>query len=139
MNQTTRCSQENCDQPGFYRYTWPGKDQALACPMHAEAISHVASAMGFPIEMISLPADAHEDECARALHRLAKGFNLPDEGPDENVTEAIKIRAQLVEALMRARAVLHSYCSEGPELSACRVAAEALEAAGVHPAKPVKP
>jgi hypothetical protein len=48
------CSQNDCGQRARARFTWPGRPELLACPEHAERARHVATAMGFELEIREL-------------------------------------------------------------------------------------
>ena len=48
------CHQAGCDTDAFYRYTWPGRDEAGICVIHAIKAQGVAAAMGLPLQMIPL-------------------------------------------------------------------------------------
>lgn len=48
------CNQENCDNPGAYRFTWPGKDEAAICEQHVDWLKSVAAALGLPLQVIPL-------------------------------------------------------------------------------------
>ena len=43
-----------CQEPAVFRYTWPGKDEACICLVHAQGLKQIASAMGFYIQLIPL-------------------------------------------------------------------------------------
>ena len=45
---------QKCKLPALVRYTWPGKDEALACLIHADQINKVANAIGLHLQMIEL-------------------------------------------------------------------------------------
>ena len=49
---------EKCTNEAYYRYTWPGKDESLACVIHAQGIKKVASAIGLHLQFIVLSQDA---------------------------------------------------------------------------------
>jgi len=57
-----------CGLPASVRYTWPGKDEAFACPVHANVIQHVARALGMHLQMIPLaPLDRVAHTCENVL------------------------------------------------------------------------
>jgi len=43
-----------CDNPARYRFTWPGKDEAVICDEHVDKLRSVASAIGLPLQIIPL-------------------------------------------------------------------------------------
>ena len=43
-----------CQQPAAVRYTWPGRDEAVVCRRHANAIAFVAKAIDLNLQMIQL-------------------------------------------------------------------------------------
>jgi len=45
---------QDCGAPALFRYTWPGKDEAFACMIHANGILNVAEAIGLHLQMIRL-------------------------------------------------------------------------------------
>lgn len=51
------CDQHDCECVGVFRYTWPGKNEARACLEHAARLRRVATALGFHLEMISIPVE----------------------------------------------------------------------------------
>jgi len=62
MNQAWHCSQftedNPCNLPAVFRYTWPGKDEAGICAVHASALTKIAAVMGLRIQLIALgPTD----------------------------------------------------------------------------------
>ena len=46
--------ENKCKNPAFFRYTWPGKDESLACVIHAQDIKIVADAIGLHLQSIEL-------------------------------------------------------------------------------------
>jgi hypothetical protein len=48
------CDQHECDEPGAYRYTWPGKDEALICEGHVGKLRAIADAIGLHIQIIAV-------------------------------------------------------------------------------------
>ena len=56
---------EQCKQPAAYRYTWPGKDEALICEVHVHKLQAVASAMGLPLRII--PIEPTEATCQQQV------------------------------------------------------------------------
>lgn len=47
-----KCNQQGCKEPPLYRYTWPGRNEALCCEAHSRAVRNIASAMGLYVELI---------------------------------------------------------------------------------------
>ena len=47
-----------CEAPANFRYTWPGKDEALICMEHAEKLKSIANAMGVHLQLI--PFTSHD-------------------------------------------------------------------------------
>ena len=43
-----------CKEKAVIRYTWPGKDEAVACIEHANGISALAKAMRLYLQMIPM-------------------------------------------------------------------------------------
>lgn len=56
-------SEQRCENPAAYRYTWPGKDEAVACVMHASGIATVAKAIGLHLQLIPLGFLDEPREC----------------------------------------------------------------------------
>lgn len=52
--RNTSCNQSGCDEPGEYRFTWPGKDEALICEQHVGQLRNIASAMGMYLQVAPL-------------------------------------------------------------------------------------
>lgn len=52
-----RCNQKDpdCEAMPVYRFTWPGRDEAFICEVHALKLRSVASAMGLHLQLITLP------------------------------------------------------------------------------------
>ena len=46
--------EEKCKNPAFFRYTWPGNDESLACVIHAQGIKNVANVIGLHLQFIQL-------------------------------------------------------------------------------------
>lgn len=57
--------EHTCGKPAVYRYTWPGRNEALICEKHAGGLRAIASAMGLYIQLIPVPADS--GECAQKV------------------------------------------------------------------------
>jgi hypothetical protein len=49
-----KCNQSDCDSPPVFRFTWPGKDEARICAIHAVKLRGVANAMGLYVQLIQL-------------------------------------------------------------------------------------
>ncbi len=49
-----KCNQGECEQPGLYRFTWPGRDEASICEIHVGKLRSVAEAMGLHLQVISI-------------------------------------------------------------------------------------
>lgn len=43
-------AEKKCEEKATYRYTWPGKDEAVVCVRHAREIKGVAEAMGMHLQ-----------------------------------------------------------------------------------------
>ena len=43
-----------CGAPAMFRYTWPGKDESLACATCALKLRRVAQAIGLHLQIIQL-------------------------------------------------------------------------------------
>ena len=56
---TVLCNQTDCDEIAIYRFTWPGKDEAGICALHARKLRGVAAAIGLHVEMIPLTVGDH--------------------------------------------------------------------------------
>jgi len=53
-----RCAQfigeGQCPEPAQYRYTWPGRDEAVICAVCVGKLLQVAAAMGLSLQIIDL-------------------------------------------------------------------------------------
>lgn len=49
-----KCNQHECANPPAFRFTWPGKDEARICAIHAIKMRNIASAMGLYVQLIHL-------------------------------------------------------------------------------------
>lgn len=58
---TTDCNQKGCDNPGAFRFTWPGRDEATICEEHAPKLRGVASAMGLYLQLIPTTPEATDE------------------------------------------------------------------------------
>jgi len=45
-------AEKQCENPCFFRYTWPGKDESYICLEHAHQLHNVARAIGLHLQMI---------------------------------------------------------------------------------------
>lgn len=54
-----------CDQPAAFRYTWPGRDEAVVCARHAEGLRRVAAAMELHLQLIP----ASDGACSQRVGR----------------------------------------------------------------------
>ena len=57
MSEPMKCNQKGCDGPPAFRFTWPGKDEAFICAIHAIKMEQVAGAMGLYLQMVALTAE----------------------------------------------------------------------------------
>lgn len=58
---STICNQKGCEEPGAYRFIWPGNDEATVCEGHAPKLRAVASVLGFYLHMIPLTTKGDDD------------------------------------------------------------------------------
>lgn len=49
------CNQEKCGCPARFRFTWPGRDEAGICELHAPKLKAVAEAIGMHLQLIPIP------------------------------------------------------------------------------------
>ena len=64
-------SDNHCDQLAFARYTWPGRDEAFVCVIHAMQILNVANAIGLYLQMIPLTLEeTMAGKMCSQLHKL---------------------------------------------------------------------
>ena len=76
MSRNT-CNQTGCENPGAYRFTWPGKDEQCICEEHATQLRGVAACIGLHLQLIRL-----DDEYTQAeLDRMAtkRGYREEDD------------------------------------------------------------
>lgn len=45
------CNQKDCSEPGVYRFTWPGRDEATICEQHIGHLCAVADAIGLYLQI----------------------------------------------------------------------------------------
>jgi hypothetical protein len=53
----TECNQKGCENPAAFRFTWPGKDEAGICAIHAVKMQGITRAMGLYVQTIPLTVD----------------------------------------------------------------------------------
>lgn len=53
-DQPAKCNQVSCEEPGAYRFTWPGLDEATICEKHVAKLRGVAAAMGLYLQVVPL-------------------------------------------------------------------------------------
>ncbi len=56
------CNQQTCDEPGAYRFTWPGQSEDHICAGHVGKLLGVAQMMGFYLEVTPLETTSEPDE-----------------------------------------------------------------------------
>ena len=61
MNQT------QCPHPANYRYTWPGRNEAYICTIHAEGLKRVANAMGLHLQLIPIQESEKSHTCEQKI------------------------------------------------------------------------
>lgn len=59
-----------CGEYAVYRYTWPGRDEALICEVHSKMLRGVANAMGLPLQLVPVPLLLHK--CQQKVSRGGK-------------------------------------------------------------------
>lgn len=52
-----KCNQSGCDNPPAFRFTWPGRDEACICAIHALKLRGVAGGIGLYVQLIQLTPD----------------------------------------------------------------------------------
>lgn len=52
------CNQDGCSNEGAYRFTWPGRDEAVICEAHVGKLRAVADAMGLHLQILPIEARA---------------------------------------------------------------------------------
>lgn len=55
-----------CPSKAHWRYTWPGKNERLACTEHAALAEAIAKGLGIHLQFIPLP-DTTEEQCQHEL------------------------------------------------------------------------
>ena len=116
---TSTCSQKTCNEPGEYRFTWPGRGEGLACLDHARQLVALATSMGFTLEMIPLyevigrPArDLAPEERARYLlsklldHLVVRGDRIEWKIPDAIRQVVVELNGSNVQAVTPLLALL---------------------------------
>lgn len=53
-NTLAGCNQDGCPNRAAYRFTWPGRDEAGICAIHAEKAKVISNAMGFHLQLIPI-------------------------------------------------------------------------------------
>lgn len=48
---------QRCENPGAFRYTWPGNDEAYICAEHLPQLKAVAGAIGLYVQIRPLPEE----------------------------------------------------------------------------------
>jgi len=48
---------EQCPNPGAYKYTWPGRDEAFICELHVSQLRNVAAAIGLHLQVRPIPEE----------------------------------------------------------------------------------
>lgn len=48
---------QQCPNPGAFRFTWPGRDEAFICATCVEKLKAVAAAMGLYLQIRPIPED----------------------------------------------------------------------------------
>ena len=56
------CNQNGCQEPGAYRFTWPGHDEKEICEKHVERLRSISQAMGLHLQIIPLEDAAEKGE-----------------------------------------------------------------------------
>ena len=64
MSDVMVCNQQKCDKPAGYRFTWPGHDEAGICKDHVGALTGLAAAMGFDLQVIPLSGEDDAESSA---------------------------------------------------------------------------
>lgn len=57
--------EDTCDAPATFRYTWPGRDEAVVCAEHAGALRLLAAVLGLHLQLIP----ASEGTCTQRIGR----------------------------------------------------------------------
>lgn len=58
--------EKRCENIPAYRYTWPGKNEAVSCPEHAMQLAGIAQAIGLHLQLIPLqPNEIDGKQCAQ--------------------------------------------------------------------------
>ncbi len=55
-----KCNQKDCQEPAAYRFTCPGRDEAI-CDQHVNKLRNVAAAIGLHLQVVSLAPEADHD------------------------------------------------------------------------------
>jgi hypothetical protein len=55
-----------CQLQAMFRYTWPCKDEAIVCIIHAQELLNTANALSFHLQMIPLtPDEMYGQSCSQ--------------------------------------------------------------------------
>lgn len=55
-------TEKRCGMYAAVRYTWPGKEESFACPIHAQGIANVSAAIGLPLSMPPIDLKSYDSE-----------------------------------------------------------------------------
>jgi|WetSurMetagenome_2_1015567.scaffolds.fasta_scaffold1506236_2 hypothetical protein len=56
-----------CPTLATYRYTWPGRDEAYVCAIHAQQLSNIAQAMGLHLQILPLSYEQMSATCSQNI------------------------------------------------------------------------
>jgi hypothetical protein len=62
---------EQCKNPGAFKFTWPGRDEAHICATCVEKLKAVAAAMGFYLQIREVPEE-EQWQCQQKISRKEK-------------------------------------------------------------------
>lgn len=48
---------EQCPNVGVYKYTWPGKNEALICELHVSQLRNIANTIGLHLQIRPVPEE----------------------------------------------------------------------------------
>ena len=65
---------KKCDLKAYFRYTWPGNDEAVCCSDHMLQLKKVADAIGIHLQMVPLSEEdlSHHLKCTSNISGRAK-------------------------------------------------------------------
>jgi hypothetical protein len=63
-----KCVQRDCEIPGAFRFTWPGRDEEFVCLFHALRIAQIAEAIDLHLQIVPTT------ELLAALEATRAGF-----------------------------------------------------------------